>query len=104
MVMIVIAGQMRHSPLIAAAEPFPIGIAIFVPDVGVTILIVILNIRVAMMFEVMAGCFDAIVKALPLHIAKFLRGLIPVAMILRCARYSRTRSSRVGFDHCRAHP
>ncbi len=104
MVMIVIARQMRHGPLVAVAETFPIGIAIVVPHVRMAIFIVIIGIRVAMMFEVVAGCFDAVVKALPLHIAILLRGLIPIGVILRCDGHGRTRRGGVGLHHGRAHP
>ena len=82
MVVVVITCEMRHGPLVAVAESFTIRIAILVRDVGMAVLIVIIGIRMTMMFEVMAGRFDAFVIASLLNIAVIGRGPIPIIPIL----------------------
>jgi len=79
-------GQVRHGPVVATAKRIAIGVAIFTRNMGVTIRIVIVGIRVMVMLEISASCFNALVEPAPLHIAEFLRGLFPVIVILRSHR------------------
>jgi len=103
MVMIVIARQMCHGPLVAVAETFAIGIAIVMPHGRVPVLVMIVGVSVAMVFKIMSSCFDAVVKASPLRVVILLRGLIPI-VILRHAGHGRTRHGCMGLDHRRARP
>jgi hypothetical protein len=95
------AAQMRHRPVIPAAERVAIGIAIFARHMGMTIGIVIVGIRVVMMIEIPAGCFNALVKSTPLDIAKLLRGLVP-AILRSHGRGLSIRSGSIRLQHSRA--
>ena len=94
---------MSHSPLVTPAETFPIGIAVIARDMGMAVRVMIIGIRVMMMFEVMAGRFDAVMIAFPLYIAEILRGSIPIISILRSADGRRTQRGGVRLHHGRAH-
>ncbi len=86
---------MSHCPLVTPAETLPIGIAVIVRNMGMAVRVMIIGVRVTMMFEVMAGRFDAVMIALPLNIAKILRGPIPIISILHSADGGRTQRRRV---------
>jgi hypothetical protein len=85
-IMVMIFQQMRSRPFISLAEAIAAVIAHIARNMGMTILVVIIGIRSAVVVEVLPGSFDAIVKPLALGIAKFLRGFVPIVVILRKTR------------------
>jgi hypothetical protein len=85
-IMVMIFQQMRSRPFISLAEAIAAVIAHIARNMGMTILVVIIGIRSAVVVEVLPGSVDAIVKPLALGIAKFLRGFVPIVVILRKTR------------------
>ena len=78
---------MLHGSLVSTAESITVSIAISAGNRRMTIGIVVIGIGAAMMFNVVAGCFDAFVETAALDIAlKILRRPIPVIVVLHCRK------------------
>jgi hypothetical protein len=71
-----------HGAVISLAEALAIVLAKVARDPGVTVLIAVIHVRTAVIVEVLAGAFDAIVKALTLGLAELCRRSIPSAAVL----------------------
>ena len=66
--------------VIAAAEAFAVVFARACGDVRMTELVAVVHIGRTMIVEVFARTLDAIVKALPLNLAKFRRRRVPTTL------------------------
>jgi hypothetical protein len=75
-----------HRRVVAAAEALAVVPARVARNMGMTVFVAILYVRPAMMVEVLASTFDAIVEALALDVAELLRRRIPAAVILTISR------------------
>ena len=73
---------MTHGRIIAATETFPIVISGAFLNVGVAEFFPALDIGSAVMIEVPAGSFNAIVKTTPLDFAELMGRSIPSVMIV----------------------
>jgi hypothetical protein len=80
--------EVAYADLIAAAETVLIGFADIWRNTGVAKLVAILDVGLAMIFEVLAGAFDAIVKAALLKLIELARGSVPAILLgggVRCS-------------------
>ena len=77
--------QMMHGAVISLPEPFTIVLAKIARDPGMTVLIAVIHVRTAVIVKVLAGAFNAIVKALTLGLAELCRGRIPSPAVLAVA-------------------
>ena len=80
--MSLLAHQMVHGRVIAATETFSIVIPGAFRNVGVAEFFPALDIGSAVMIEVLAGPFNAIVKTLPLDFAELMGRGIPLITII----------------------
>jgi len=69
--------EMIHGNLVPAAESIAVVLSRTWRDMRMTVLIAIVHVRPAVVIEVLASSFDAIVEALTLDIAKLLRWCVP---------------------------
>jgi len=92
--------EVGHGRLIAAAEAGPIVFASEERNRRMTILVAIVDVRAAAILKVPARAFNAIVKALPLDFAEFLRRCIPSASVLAiaCLRLPLRRTGCMGRE------
>jgi len=97
-IMVMIVHEMGSRPFISLAETIAVVFAQITRNMGMTILIVTIGIRSAVVVEVLASSFDAIMKALALGLTKFLWGFIPIVAILRQTCDSRSRRCGMSLD------
>jgi chemotaxis protein histidine kinase CheA len=71
-----------HGAVISLAKTFAIVVAKSARNPGMAVLIAIIHVRTAVIVEVLAGAFDAVVKPLTLDLAKLSRRRIPSAAVL----------------------
>src|ERR1700722_5333638 len=69
--------EMIHGFVVAAAESLAIVVSRTSLNMRMTVFITVVHVRLAVVVEVLASSFDAIVEALTLDIAKLLRWCIP---------------------------
>jgi len=75
-----------HCNVISTTETLAIVLTYRRIYVRMAVFFAVIYVRHTMMIEVLARAFNAVVKALPLHIAKFGRRRIPPRLILRVTR------------------
>ena len=80
---------MIHGRFVAATEAFAVVCLGAVGNMGMAVLIAIVDVGPAMVVVVLAGAFDTVVVSLPLDIAKLLWRCVPIAimvtvMVLNC--------------------
>lgn len=68
---------MRHRDFVAATESLAVVVSCACRNMRMTIFVAPLYVRRAVMVEVLAGSFDAVMEALTLDIAKLLRRCVP---------------------------
>lgn len=73
--------EVPHGDVVAAAEAVTVGFALLWGHVRVTELFVLLDIGLAMVVEVVAGTFDAVVEALPLDVIQLLGRHVPAPFL-----------------------
>jgi hypothetical protein len=69
--------EMIHGDLVPAAESLAVVMSRTCLNMRMTVLITVVHVWLAVVVQVLAGSFDAVVKALTLNIAKLLRWCIP---------------------------
>ena len=74
--------QMIHRDFIATAESLPVVVPGTGRDMRMTEFVAIVDVRGAVVVEVLAGSFNTIVEALTLDVAKLLRRRIPSISVL----------------------
>lgn len=84
--MMVVSAHVTHGGVVTTAETVAIIIARRAIYVGMAVLFVIVRARPMVMVEVPASGFDAVMKALALHVAKIGRRLVPAALSLPVSR------------------
>lgn len=87
--------QVLHGHVVSAAETIPIIVTRRWIDVRMPVFFAAVHVWRAMMIEILAGAFDAVVKTLPLNVAKFGWRRVPASLIL--SGHHSLWSSRVGF-------
>jgi hypothetical protein len=80
--LLISARQVRHTPFIAAAKAITIGFPLFARKAGIAVLVAIVHVRLAVIAEILARAFNAILETFALNLLQFLRRGIPVAAIL----------------------
>src|ERR1019366_277577 len=65
-----------------APKAITIGFPLFARKAGITVLVAIVHVRLAVIVEILARAFNAILETLALNLLQFLRRGIPVAAIL----------------------
>ncbi len=90
MIAVVIARihHVAHRRLVTAAEAFAIVGAHAALDARMAELIAILDVRLAMVVEIFASAFNAIMETLPLNIAELLRRRVPPTLSISWGRWA----------------
>jgi len=78
--------QVLHGHVVSAAETFAVIVTRRWIHMRMPVFFASVDVGRTMMIEVLASAFDATVKTLPLHIAKFGRRRVPAAVILNVYR------------------
>jgi hypothetical protein len=99
---ITVAHQVGDSGVVATAEAFAIGVADFRGSTGIAEFVTIVDVGAAMVLEVAAGAFDAVVEAAALNVTKLARGSIPAVSVLRDAGGRRWRGHGKSSERCGA--
>jgi hypothetical protein len=60
-------------------------------------LVAVINVRLAMIFDIFARAFDSISKTLALDVGKLLWRRIPVSLILSATRLRRSSGQSAGY-------
>lgn len=104
---------MMHCYFVSATVAVPVVVAQCTIDMWVPVLVAAIHVRPTMMVIVPTSAFDAIVKTLPLHCAKFSRRRIPpplihIAPVLRssriCVRWRRSDDPRDQHQYWKSKP
>jgi hypothetical protein len=80
--MTIVVHKMLHAHVVSAPEAFTVIVTHVPVDVRMAVFFVIVRVRAAMMFDVPASGFDAVVKTPSLHVSVFGRRLVPPPVLL----------------------